>query len=154
MFGAMKDLFGEGISKALDSLKKIAVDTWHIDPEKVAQLDLEKTRILQDFEMKAQALELEYAKTDAADRDSARKREMALHDHTNAILAYTITGVMFVSTIYFNVYPPTPEVKPIVENVVMALRDGWLIVVAYYFGSSRSSATKQAALERLAGGEK
>lgn len=84
-----------------------------------------------------------------SDRSSARQREMAVKDNTNATLAYAITGALLISTIYFNTFPPSPEVKPIVENAVMALRDGWLIVIAYYFGSSRGSAAKHEMIDRL-----
>ena len=93
--------------------------------------------------------EQKLAELEASDRRSARQREISIKDNTNATLAYTITGVMFAGMIYFNISPPTPDIKPVVENVMMAVRDGWLIIVAYYFGSSRGSADKHAMIERL-----
>ncbi len=149
MWDKLASLMGSGVSQALDSIKKIAIDTWHIDPAKAAELDLAKDKIEQEVRLKLADELGKLEALDAADRDSARKREMEVKDNTNSVMAYTITGVMFTCTVYFNIYPPVPEVKPIVENVVMALRDGWLIVVAYYFGSSRGSAAKHEMIERL-----
>ena len=93
--------------------------------------------------------EIKLAELEASDRNSARQREMSVKDNTNANLAYTVTGTMMVGLVYFNVYPPAPEVKTVVENVMMAVRDGWLVILAYYFGSSRGSAAKHETIDKL-----
>ena len=86
---------------------------------------------------------------EASDRNSARQREMSVKDNTNANLAYTVTGVMMGGLVYFNISPPEQEVKAVVENVMMAVRDGWLVILAYYFGSSRGSAAKHDMIDKL-----
>jgi len=152
MFEIIGNMFGntaketvKGVAETIDAL----FNRFKASPEQIAQWQLERAKLEEQAAQRDANLLTKLSEIDANDRDSARKREMAIGDNTNAIMAYTITGVMFVSTVYFNIYPPTSEVKPIVENVVMALRDGWLIVVAYYFGSSRGSAAKHEMIERL-----
>ena len=146
MFGSAAVDTAKGFAETIDAL----FNRFKASPEQIAAWQLERAKLEEQAAARDQAALTKMAELDAMDRDSARKREMAVRDNTNSIMAYTITGVMFVSTVYFNIYPPSQEVKPIVENVVMALRDGWLIVVAYYFGSSRSSSAKHDLIERLA----
>jgi hypothetical protein len=152
MFEIIGNMFGntaketvKGVAETIDAL----FNRFKASPEQIAQWQLERAKLEEQAAQRDANLLTKLSEIDANDRDSARKREMTIGDNTNAIMAYTITGVMFVSTVYFNIYPPTSEVKPIVENVVMALRDGWLIVVAYYFGSSQGSAAKHTMLDKL-----
>ncbi len=145
VFGGAAAETAKGFAETVDSI----FNRFKASPEQIAQWELEKAKLTEQAAQRDANTLVKLSELDANDRDSARKREMSVGDNTNSIMAYTITGVMFVSTVYFNVYPPTPEVKPIVENVVMALRDGWLIVVAYYFGSSRGSAAKHDMIDRL-----
>jgi hypothetical protein len=121
---------------------KDLIQTFKLPPEQQLAFDSKMAELAVQTEQKLAELE-------ASDRSSARQREISIKDNTNATLAYTITGVMFAGMIYFNISPPTPDIKPVVENVMMAVRDGWLIIVAYYFGSSRGSADKHAMIERL-----
>lgn len=74
-----------------------------------------------------------------ADRDSARKREMEVKDHVPAILAISISIAMISSMVYFNISPPVEASKSLIDDVMTALRDGWLVIMAYYFGSSNRS---------------
>lgn len=86
-------------------------------------------------------LEIDIAKLDVADRDSARKRESDTKDNTNKILAYvivlsfilTVTGVLFGGMR--------------AESVLAGTLIGYLSakaeqIVAYYFGSSKGSKEK------------
>ena len=149
MWDKIASVLGSGVSEALDSIKKLAIDSWHIDPAKAAELEAKAKELEQAYQIKLVDAQSRLEELDAADRKSAREREVATQDHTPRNMAYTITGVLASCLVYFNAYPPDAEVKPIVENVVMALRDGWLVVIAYYFGSSRGSAAKHDLIEKL-----
>jgi len=121
---------------------KDIVRTFKLPPEQQLQFDSKMAEL-------QTAAEIKLAELEASDRNSARQREMSVKDNTNANLAYTVTGTMMVGLVYFNVYPPAPEVKTVVENVMMAVRDGWLVILAYYFGSSRGSAAKHDMIDKL-----
>jgi hypothetical protein len=121
---------------------KDIVRTFKLPPEQQLQFDSKMAELQTTAEIKLAELE-------ASDRNSARQREMSVKDNTNANLAYTVTGTMMVGLVYFNMYPPAPEVKTVVENVMMAVRDGWLVILAYYFGSSRGSAAKHDMIDKL-----
>lgn len=45
-----------------------------------------------DFKLQMEQVALQYFQAEASDRDSARKREAEVKDHTNQILAYMIVG--------------------------------------------------------------
>lgn len=121
---------------------KDIVRTFKLPPEQQLQFDAKIA------ELQTQA-ELKLAELETGDRNSARQREMSVKDNTNANLAYTVTGTMMGGLVYFNFYPPGPEVKAVVENVMMAVRDGWLVILAYYFGSSRGSSAKHTLIEDM-----
>lgn len=121
---------------------KDIVRTFKLPPEQQLQFDSKMAEL-------QTAAEIKLAELEASDRNSARQRETSVKDNTNANLAYTVTGTMMVGLVYFNVYPPAPEVKTVVENVMMAVRDGWLVILAYYFGSSRGSAAKHDMIDKL-----
>lgn len=86
--------------------------------------------------------QVEWAKLEVADRDSARKREMEVKDNIPAILALTVVGLLVGGAVYFNMYPPVDAVKPIVEDSMSALRDALIMVVSYYFGASHKHGIK------------
>jgi len=82
------------------------------------------------------------------DRDSARKREMALGDKTTRNLAYAITAGFF-GTLVTLMFATIPEGSKEVMYVMLgSLGTAWVGVNAYYFGSTRGSAAKT---ELLAG---
>jgi hypothetical protein len=71
-----------------------------------------------------------------SDRDSARKREVAVLDYTPSMLVLTITVMLSGGAVFFSFYPPTEANRAIVEMFGSALRDGWIMAVSYYFGAS------------------
>lgn len=98
-----------------------------------------------------QAGKLEELKTDAADRDSARKREEQVKDNTNKILAYAITFGFFaliflLATKYVNI---TGEDKELLYILIGALAAKFSDVFAYYFGSSSSSRKKDEIINKI-----
>jgi hypothetical protein len=93
--------------------------------------------------------QLEQATVD--DRDSARKRETSVHDHTPQVLA-ALSVVAFILLIAYVAYGQAPA---------EAMRDGfWMLagaviatykdVYGYYFGSSHGSAGKDETIKNMA----
>lgn len=76
------------------------------------------------------------------DRDSARKREIAVGDKTVRNLAYLITGGFFalIAALLFVNIPA--DSKTILYVLVGSLGTAWTGVCAYYFGSTKGSQVK------------
>lgn len=111
---------------------------------KMAALGFENTQKLEE-------LNLQYAQTDAADRDSARKREETVKDRTPAHLAYMIIGGFFAVSVAQLV-----ALMGYGQEVAKIPSQGWLLIgnisgylaaeakaaAAYYFGTSAASEKK------------
>lgn len=85
----------------------------------------------------------------AGDRDSARKREMAVGDKTTRNLAYAIT-VGFFTTLFTLMFAPQIDgTKEAILYVMLGtLGAAWTGVIAYYFGSTAGSKQKTELLAR------
>jgi hypothetical protein len=84
------------------------------------------------------------------DRDSARKREIAVKDKVPAILAFAITSGFFATLFFVFGHGVKAEARDMANIMVGTLGTAWVGVVSYYFGSSRGSDRKT---ELLAGGQ-
>lgn len=106
---------------------------------------------------KLKELDLEFAKVDAADRDSARKREIEMaksdvhfitKNITSLLAIGTLTGAMAMTALVFFVDFPDSQ-----ENVIIFalgfLTSAATQVLSYYFGSSSGSKEKDAKLAEL-----
>jgi hypothetical protein len=107
----------------------------------------------QDFAVQMKTLDIDLERIAAGDRDSARKRESAVNDWTPKILAGVIVGG-FLGTVYLVLAgyveglkdPMTATLTGTLIGYVSAKADQ---VVAYYFGSSASSRSKDATIASL-----
>ncbi len=113
--------------------------------EKMRQLDI-------DVEQLNAAHEAAIATIDAGDRDSARKREIAVGGYTVPALAWLIVSAslcLVVATVTGNI-TRDPQLAGQVGIVTGYLLNEAKTVLAYFFGSSASSARKDATIARQA----
>lgn len=84
----------------------------------------------------------------AGDRDSARKREMEVKDHTPRNLAYAIT-VGFFSVLLLLMFADFPEnSKEVLYIMLGTLGTSWTACISYYFGSTAGSKVKSELLAK------
>ena len=90
-------------------------------------------------------LELEYAKLDAADRDSARKNEAALATNENTpLLNKSVTPVLAIIVVvawgliqyHLLTHVVPTEMREIIIRVLGTLDSALVMVLSYYFGAS------------------
>jgi uncharacterized protein YebE (UPF0316 family) len=103
-----------------------------------------------DLTIKLRELELEYAKLDAQDRDSARNREIEIAKSDVHFITKNITSLLALSTlagalvmtslIFFVDFPDSQE--NIIIFVLGSLFGIATQVISYYFGSSQGSKEK------------
>lgn len=106
----------------------------------------------QDFTAQMKALDIDLAKIDAADRDSARKREVDTQDHVTPRVLATAAIIGFFGLCG---YVLSGRIELTGENGLMV---GTIIgsafglakdVYAYYFGSNSSSRSKDDTIKKL-----
>lgn len=102
------------------------------------------------FKTEMAKIGLDEKKLAFVDVDSARKRESKVKDSTPAVLAYLLT-VMFGTLLVFLIFGP--ELKESNEAIIFSMAGSlgtvWIAAMAYYHGSSRSSAEKDVLLKNL-----
>lgn len=90
------------------------------------------------FELEMSKLGVDIYRIDAADRDSARKRQMTMGDWTPNIIA-VVYLILFFGTIYYFSRDGLIEQ----ENVLIArLQDVLLLIMSFFYGSSAGSRSK------------
>ena len=153
MWDKLASVFGSGVSEALDSLKKLAIDTWHLDPAKAAELEQKSREIEASILAKQQEELTKLQQMDSADRSSARQREVTLKDYTPTVLAYAITIGFFGVLFYMLNYTIPQETESVLYVMLGSLGTAWTGIIAYYFGSSAGSAAKHNLLDKLTNGK-
>lgn len=99
--------------------------------------------------VRVKELDIDLERIHASDRDSARRREIEVKDYVPGILAFCIT-VGFFGVLGYMLRMPLPDTGRDALLVMLgALGGAWGSVVAYYFGSSSGSASKNALIDRL-----
>ena len=150
---ALAGALGGDPTKTTD--QQLAALVQNVTPEQLLALKQAEN----DFAVKMQALgfqhETDLLQTSAADRASARSREMAVKDWTPRVLAYGVTAGFF-GVLVFILWKGLPEQNEAAKNVILllvgSLGTAWTQnVMGYYFGSSAGSDRKT---EILGGGVK
>ena len=101
----------------------------------------------QDFKIKMKELDVDLAKLDYVDADSARKRQMEVKDITPDVLAYILimSFVGALMTLFWVVVPSGNE--KLIYTMLGSLGTLTIAGCAYFHGSSRGSARKDHMLQ-------
>lgn len=103
---------------------------------------LDLKRADNEFRLDLEKLGVDLAKIEADDRASARQREMAVKDWVPGVLALVLT-VGFFGLLGWMMHQAPPEGSRDILNIMLgSLGTGWVTMLAYYFGSSAGSASK------------
>lgn len=92
--------------------------------------------------------DLQYEKVAAADRDSARNRQIQVKDHMPNIALILTTFGFFGMMVLMMIYDVPPQNKDMVNIMLGSLGTGWMACLTYFVGSTRTSARKD---ETIAG---
>ena len=97
-----------------------------------------------DFKIELKNLDINLEKISAADRDSARNREIQTGDKTPAIMGFMIMGGFFgiLGLLFFKGASVDSNTIQIINIMLGALGTMAMGVVSYYFGSSSGSRQK------------
>ena len=86
---------------------------------------------------------------DNSDRNSARQREMTVRDVTPKVLAAVVTLGFFGILMFMMLRPVPMESRDILNIMLGSLATAWTGIIAYYFGSSKSSDRKTELLAQV-----
>jgi hypothetical protein len=103
------------------------------------QADVEFQKFLKDADIKLAALDNE-------DRDSARARHVQVKDRTPAVLAAAVTIGFFGVLIWMMAYGLPITGQDALLVMLGSLGTSWAGIIAFYFGSSSSSRSKDATI--------
>ena len=95
----------------------------------------------------AQNLGLDFEKLAVADRSSARDMQVATKSYTPSILAGVVIGGFAVITLMKVLGVPVAA-DPTIQDLLTTLRDGVILVLSFYFGSSSGSQAKDDLLHK------
>jgi hypothetical protein len=103
----------------------------------------------QDFAVRMRELEIDLQRIDAADRSSAREREVKTGDWTPRALAGAVTLGFFGVLGYMIAYGLPSQGGEALLVMLGTLGTAWGGIVSYYFGSSAGSKEKSEAMNRM-----
>jgi hypothetical protein len=103
----------------------------------------------QDFAVRMRELEIDLQRIDAADRNSARDREVKTGDMTPRALAAAVTLGFFGVLGYMIAYGLPSQGGEALLVMLGTLGTAWGGIVSYYFGSSAGSKEKTEAMNRM-----
>lgn len=121
-----------------------------MDPVQMVQLK----KIELEYAQYMANLDIDVFKAEVADRDSARQREATVKDNTPKILAYGVT-VGFFGILTWVMLKGLPEGnKEVAIYMLGSLSTAWTTIMAYYYGSTKGSSDKTAAMAGVLNKEK
>jgi hypothetical protein len=83
------------------------------------------------------------------DRQNARNREINVKDHTAEVGFYILTAGFFFTLWYVFGHGVKPETHDLSMIMVGVLGTGWTSAIAYFYGSSKGSDTKNEIISNL-----
>jgi len=85
----------------------------------------------------------------AADRDSARQREVTIKDWMPRVLAVLYTVAYFTALALLWKYPVQDKARDLLNTLFGILSAAQMAIIGYYFGSSAGSAKKSELMETM-----
>lgn len=149
--GAVAEMGGHLLASALGVEAKPDAVAAALQANPQAAADIVKAQLEHDAAMQQLAVQqtislaVEQTKrlqVDAEDRDSARRRESALHDNTPKVLAYVVVGGYLIVQAFLLTSTVDPAMRDIVMRSLGTLDALVGMVASYYFGSSAGSRLK------------
>ncbi len=111
---------------------------------------LELKKADQQFAKDMRALDVDLEKVAAADRDSARKRQIATGDKAPLWLGGFVLAMWGATQGTLILYGVPGSLDPMVTARILSMLDAAALLVLYYFfGSSAGSASKQQTIDRM-----
>lgn len=135
---AVRQLSKKLLGKDNATEEEIANFIENANPTQLAEIK----KIESEFKIEMEKLNVDLARIESGDRDSARKREMDLKDKTPAILGFFIMSGFFGLLGFLLFYAVPPQNEAIFNIMLGALGTMATGVVTYYFGSSAGSRVK------------
>ncbi|WP_085446640.1 hypothetical protein [Magnetofaba australis] len=121
-----------GLEPGEDPQAQLSAAVKSATPEQLFQLKQAE----QAFTLEMERLGVDLQRIHAADRDSARKREMALKDHAPKMLALLIVLGFFSIQWWIATHALPEGARDLLLRTLGALDAALSMVLAYYFGSS------------------
>jgi hypothetical protein len=130
-FGTMAyGLIAHELGITTDEAQK-TIEAGKLTADQIASVQLAEVAI----KAKAQELKLDFEQLATADRKSARDMQTATKSYTPAVLsAVVIGGFIAITTAKVMGYAVASD--PMIQDLLTTLRDGVILILAFYFGSS------------------
>lgn len=105
------------------------------------------------FKSHMKDLDVDLERIASADRDSARKMQIATKDWTPTILSCVIVTSWVLIQFFLLTHTVEIEMREIIMRTLGTLDAALGLVLAFYFGSSSASRTKDETISNMAGGK-
>lgn len=144
--GPLAGMAVTAVSKALgiapEEVQNV-ISSGKLDATQVAALQMAEL----ELKKQAQSMNLDFAKLIAEDKKSARDMQIATESLLPSILAVLIIGGFGIVTA-LKVMGYAVAADPTVQDLLTTLRDGVILVLSFYFGSSSGSQAKDQLLHQ------
>ena len=152
-FGPAAMAVGKQVRDALDlhhesSHDEVEAAAVKADPTQLAKLKQIEADLVKD----KRAMESKSEEVEAADRDFACKREIALHDKTPMVLTFCVTGSLMgcILLLFLKGGDMQAHVLAAITTLAGALVTGMHTILSYYFGGAKDAKATTEVLHRIA----
>lgn len=139
----LEDIFKGGTEGIFTGIAKL-VGTVITDPTQKAQIEAGLVKLRTEHDERMEGLF-------AADRDSARKREMEVKDWTPSVLSWTVLAFWGLGNYFVFTHALPAGSETLIARVLGTIDMAVGLVLGYYFGSSAGSASKSDTIDHLVG---